>query len=61
MTIDIFLIPVINNESKRIFSEARRTISWERAQMGTENFEKIKYLKYWKRNGISDEMLRIIN
>jgi hypothetical protein len=46
MAIDILSIPVMNNESERIFSEARRTISWERAQIETENLEKVEYLKH---------------
>jgi hypothetical protein len=29
--------------------------------MGAENLEKIEYLKYWKRSGISDEVLKIID
>jgi hypothetical protein len=46
MIIDILSIPVINDESKRIFLKTRRTISWERAQIGVENFEKVEYLKH---------------
>jgi hypothetical protein len=60
--IDILSIPIINDESERIFLKTRRTISWERAQMKTENFEKIKYLKYWKRSDISlNEIFEIAN
>jgi hypothetical protein len=43
---DILSIPIINDKLKRIFSGARRTISWERAQLEIENFEKVEYLKY---------------
>jgi hypothetical protein len=60
MVIDILSIPIMNDESERIFSETRRTISWERAQIRAENLEKIEYLKHWKRSGISlNEILEI--
>jgi hypothetical protein len=32
-------------ESERVFSRARRTISWERMQLEHKNIEKIEYLK----------------
>jgi hypothetical protein len=46
MAIDILSIPVISDKSERIFLKTRRTISWEKAQMETENLEKVEYLKY---------------
>jgi hypothetical protein len=52
----------MSDESERIFFGTRRTISWERAQIRTENLKKIEYLKYWKRSNISlDEILKIAN
>jgi len=59
MAIDILSIPAMSDEPERIFSGARRTVSWERAQMGAKNLEKVECLKYWKRSGISDEILEI--
>jgi hypothetical protein len=29
--------------------------------METENLKKVEYLKHWKRNGISDEVLEIVD
>jgi hypothetical protein len=52
----------MSDESERIFLRARRTISWERPQIGAENLKKVEYLKYWKRSGIFlDEIFEIIN
>ena len=55
MAIDILSMPAMSDEPERIFSEARRTVSWERAQMGAENLERVECLKHWKRSHISDE------
>jgi hypothetical protein len=46
MIIDILSISVINDELERIFLETRRTISWERAQIGIENLKRVECLKY---------------
>jgi hypothetical protein len=51
----------MSDESERIFLEICRTISWKRAQIEAENLEKVKCLKYWKRSGISDEVLEIVD
>jgi hypothetical protein len=61
MTIDILSIPAISDKLKRVFSGTRRTISWNRAQIGTENLERIEYLKHWKRSDISNEVLKIVD
>jgi hypothetical protein len=55
MAIDILSIPAMSDEPERVFSGARRTISWERAQIGAENLERVECLKHWGRSGISDE------
>jgi hypothetical protein len=46
MTIDILLILAIGDEPERVFLKARRTVSWERAQMGAENLERVECLKH---------------
>ena len=53
MAIDIFLIPVISDDPERVFSGARRTISWERARLGAVMIEKLECLKNWIKAGIS--------
>ena len=57
MAMDILSIPAMSDEPERIFSGGRRTVSWERAQMGAENLERVECLKYWKRSGILDEIV----
>jgi hypothetical protein len=59
--IDILSIPIISDKLERVFLGARRTISWDRAQMKTENLERVEYLKHWKRSDISDEVLEIVD
>ena len=55
MAIDILSIPAMSDEPERVFSGARRTISWERCQIGAENLEKVECVKHWKRSGILNE------
>jgi hypothetical protein len=55
MAIDILSIPAMSDEPERVFSAARRTISWERAQLLAENIERIECLKNWQKNGITEE------
>jgi hypothetical protein len=47
LAIDILSIPAMSDEPERVFSGARRTISWDRMQMGAENIEKTQCLKSW--------------
>jgi hypothetical protein len=55
MAIHILSIPAMSDEPERVFSGARRTISWERAQLSAENIERIECLKNWQKNGITEE------
>ena len=55
MALDILSILAMSDELERVFSGARRTVSWERAQMEPETLEKVECLKHWKRTGISSE------
>jgi hypothetical protein len=57
MALDILSIPAMSDEPERVFSGARRTVSWERAQMKAETLECIECLKHWKQNGILSEWL----
>ena len=45
MAIDILLILAISNKPERVFSGARRTISWERAQLLAKNIKRLECLK----------------
>ena len=57
MAIDILSIPAMSDEPKRVFSGARRTLSWERAQMEPKTLEMVECLKHWKRSGILRKFL----
>ena len=50
MAIDILSMPAMSDEPERIFSGARRTISWERSQMQPDVIEWRECLKHWKRS-----------
>jgi len=54
MAIDILSIPPMSDEPERVFSGARRTVSWDRGQIEPETIEMRECLKHWKRNGILD-------
>jgi hypothetical protein len=57
MAIDILSILAMIDELERVFSGARRTVSWKRGQLGTETIEMIECLKHWKKSGIVDNFL----
>jgi hypothetical protein len=54
MAIDILSIPLMSDEPERVFSGARRTVTWDRGQIESEIIEMRECLKYWKRSGILD-------
>jgi len=47
MAINILLIPAMSDKPERVFLGARRTISWERMQLGVENIKKVECSKNW--------------
>jgi hypothetical protein len=57
MALDILSIPAMSDEPERVFSGARRTISWERMALGEETIEAIECIKHWKKSGILDKIL----
>ena len=46
MAIDILLIPAMSDKPERVFSGARRTISWERMSLGVDTVEATECLKH---------------
>jgi hypothetical protein len=52
MAIDILSIPAMSDKPERVFSGARRTVSWDRAQMEAEILEIVECLKHWKQSRI---------
>ena len=57
MAIDILSVPAMSNEAERVFSGARRTISWDRSQLSPKTIEAVECLKYWEKNEILDGIL----
>ena len=51
----------MSDEPERIFSGARRTISWERAQLGAETIENLECLKHWQKSSILQENIKIVD
>jgi hypothetical protein len=50
---DILSIPAMSDEPERVFSGARCTVLWERAQMEPKTLEMVECLKHWKRSGVT--------
>lgn len=50
MALDILSIPAMSDEPERVFSGARRTISWDRAQLSASTIEMLECMKSWHRN-----------
>jgi hypothetical protein len=46
MAINILLIPLISDKLERVFSGARRTVSWDRGQMELETIKIQECLKH---------------
>jgi hypothetical protein len=57
MAINILSVPAMSDEAERVFSGARRTISWDRSQLSPKTIEAVECLKHWKKNGILDMIL----
>jgi hypothetical protein len=54
MAIDILSIPPMSDEPERVFSGARRTVSWDRGKIEPKTIEIRECLKHWKKSGILD-------
>ena len=46
MAIDILSIPAMSDKLERVFSRARRTVTWDKGQMVPETIEWRECLKY---------------
>jgi hypothetical protein len=57
MAIDILSIPPMSDKPERVFSGARRTVTWDRGQIEPETIEMRECLKHWKRSKILDTFL----
>lgn len=57
LAINVLSIPAMSAEPERVFSGARRTISWERMQLGEDTIQTLECLKHWKRSGLVDNIM----
>jgi hypothetical protein len=55
MTINILSISPISDKPERVFSGARRTVTWDKGQIEAETIELRECLKHWKRSEILDK------
>ena len=55
MAIDILSIPAMSDEPERVFSGARRTVSWDRTQLSADSIERIECLKSWLRSDFLED------
>jgi len=46
MAINILSIPAMSDEPERVFSGARRTVSWDRGQIEADTLKKVECLKH---------------
>lgn len=53
MAVDILSIPAMSAEPERVFSGVRRTISWDRCQLGSRTIERGECMKSWIKSGIT--------
>ena len=47
----------MSTEVERVFSGARRTISWERTHLKSTTIEEVECLKHWLKNGLARQEL----
>ena len=59
LAINIFSIPAMSAEAERVFSGARRTVSWDRSRLSAQMVEYTECLKHWIKNGLLDQPCRI--
>lgn len=52
MAIDILSVPAMSDDPERVFSCARRTISWDRARLAPETVERTQCLSSWVKNDL---------
>jgi hypothetical protein len=57
MALDILSIPAMSDVVERVFSGARCTISWERAQLEPPTIEMVECIKHWKKSGILNQIV----
>jgi hypothetical protein len=57
MAIDILSIPPMSDKTERVFSGARRSITWGRARLGPETIEAVECVSHWLTDSLIRSML----
>jgi hypothetical protein len=52
LAIDVLSVPAMSDDPERVFSCARRTISWDRARLSADTVEKLQCLSNWVKNDL---------
>jgi len=55
--LDILSISAMSDKLERVFSGARRTITWDKAQLNPDTIEVKELLQDWKRTDILGDLL----
>ena len=54
-------MPAISDDSERVFSCTRHTISWDRARLSTETIEKLECLGNWVQNDLIRKLYIVVD
>ena len=54
--LDVLSIPAMSDKPERVFSGARRTITWDKAQLDPDTVEVKELLQDWKKAGILKDL-----
>jgi hypothetical protein len=57
MLFDILSVLAMSDELERVFSGARRTITWDKAQIEPNTIEMRECLKHWKKSKILNQIV----
>ncbi|KAJ0126753.1 hypothetical protein HZ326_30141 [Fusarium oxysporum f. sp. albedinis] len=60
LAVNIFSIPVMSAGAERVFSGARRTITWDRSRLSVKTIEYTECLKHWIKNGLLDRAFKTL-
>ncbi|KAJ6437990.1 putative AC transposase [Purpureocillium lavendulum] len=52
MALDMLSVPAMSDDPERVFSGARRTISWDRARLSADTIEELQCLGNWVKNDL---------
>jgi len=60
MALDILSVPAMSDDPERVFSGARRTISWDRARLSPHSVEMLECLNSWVQNDLIRKLYLVV-